>query len=149
MSPITQCHARRGSRRILLAAVLTAAAIAIGGCAAFKPKTPEQTVTERAQDRWDAMRADKFAKSYELTAPSYRAVKDEKTYRAGYGPSALWVNSRVSAVKCPSADLCKVMVEVGLKNTTPIRSPAVLTTNIEESWVREDGNWYYLPALAQ
>ena len=133
--------------RLGLSASLVAASLALASCAAFKPQTPEQAVTERANARWDAMRADKFAKSYELTAPSYRAVKDEKAYREGYGPSALWVSAHVSRVECPTADACKVMVEVGLKNTTPIRSPAVLTTNIEENWVREDGNWYYLPAL--
>ena len=41
-------------RRVALA-ILAAGALALGGCAALTPKTPEQTVTERAEARWGAL----------------------------------------------------------------------------------------------
>ena len=38
-------------RRAALAALLGAAALALAGCAALQPKTPEQVVAERVEQR--------------------------------------------------------------------------------------------------
>lgn len=147
VSSNTSAATNQKPRRRVLVALFTVASLAIGGCAAFQPKTPEEAVTQRAQDRWDAMRADKFEKSYELTAPSFRAVKTYKAYREKYGAGELWVSAKVMDVKCASDTNCTAVVEIGVRNVTPISQPPVLTTSLREDWVMEDGNWYLLPNI--
>lgn len=134
-------------RRAVLAVALVGAGLWLFGCAAVAPKTPEQIVAERAAERWKLMMADKFEGSYELTAPSYRALKDFKAYRLNYGPAKSWVSSEVVKVTCASAASCTAVLKVTIKNSTPIRGLPTLTTALDENWVLEDGRWYFLPAL--
>lgn len=123
------------------------AGLLLGGCAALQPKTPEETVAQRAEERWKLMMADKFEQSYEYTAPSYRALKEYKAYRLGYGPASAWMGAKVVKVTCASEENCNAVLEVTVKNLTPIRSTANLATALDETWVREGGRWYVLPAL--
>lgn len=139
--------ASRPTRRAGLAALALGLGVALGGCAALTPKTPEETVAQRAEERWKLMMADKFEQSYEYTAPSYRALKEYKAYRLGYGPASAWLGAKVYKVTCPTEENCNVVLEVTVKNLTPIRTPANLATALDETWVREGGRWYVLPAL--
>lgn len=134
-------------RRAVLAACVAVAGVALAGCAAMAPKTPEQAVTVRAQARWDAMRADKFEKSYEYTAPTYRALKPFDSYRSQYGKASFWTDAKVFKVECSSATSCVATISISVRNMTPIRPPNVLTTALHENWVLQQGSWYLLPSL--
>ena len=136
--------AKAASRLVLAGAGL---AILLSGCASLSPKTTEEVVAQRANERWNLMRADKFEPSYEYTAPSYRAVKDAKSYRTLYGPAASWTDAKVAKVECSSEAACNVVMEVTVKNVSPMRSVPTLTTAIDESWVKEGDRWYFLPRL--
>lgn len=134
-------------RRALLGATLAIAGLALSACAAFQPQTPVEAVTQRAQQRWDDMRANKFEASYELTAPSFRAVKTFKAYRDQYGQGDFWVAAKVVQVTCATEKACTAVVEISVRNMTPIQQPPILTTALRENWVKEDGAWYVLPNL--
>ncbi|PYE76028.1 hypothetical protein DFQ15_11761 [Xylophilus ampelinus] len=136
-----------GCRLAITAFCMVAAGAMSAGCAFFQPQTAEQSVAQRAQERWDLMMANKFEQSYEYTAPSYRALKEYKAYRLGYGPSSAWTGAKVVKVTCSSEENCNAVLEVSVKNLTPIRSTANLATALDETWVREGGRWYVLPAL--
>ncbi len=137
-----------GSRSpIVTAACLATAGFVLAGCAAFQPQTAEESVAQRAQERWDLMMANKFEQSYDYTAPSYRALKEFKAYRLGYGAASSWTGAKVVKVTCASEENCNAVLEVSVKNLTPIRSTANLATALDETWVREGGRWYVLPAL--
>lgn len=128
-----------------LSAVLAAVAVS-AGCASLSAK-PEDIVQKRAQQRWDAMRADKFADAYPLVAPSYRKVKDLPSWRASYGPAGGWVDAKVVGVSCESDVKCTAVVNVSVINITPIRAGNTIRTAVDETWVREDGAWYFLEPL--
>lgn len=140
-------HSSQNIRRAGLLALVVGLGVALGGCASFKPKTPEEVVTQRASERWTLMRADKFEPSYELTAPSYRAVKDYKSYRALYGPSGAWTDAKVAKVECSSDTVCAVVMEITVQNVSPMRGAPTLTTALDENWIKEGDRWYFLPRL--
>ncbi len=122
-------------------------AILLSGCASLSPKTTEEIVAQRANERWNLMRADKFESSYEFTAPSYKAVKDAKSYRSLYGSASAWTDAKVAKVECSSDAACNVVMEITVRNVSPMRGAPTLTTAIDESWVKEGDRWYFLPRL--
>ena len=134
------------NRHIKLHAPLSALLIAIlGGCTTLTPKSPEEAVRARAQERWVSMLSGKFDKAYELLSPSYRKVKDFESYRRGFGDSARWTRAEVALVNCPEPTKCNVNVEIGIQPMIPVGFKGTITTQVQESWVLEDGRWWLSP----
>ena len=61
-------------RRTALASLVVAGALALAGCAALQPKTPEEIVTQRVEARWDALIKGDFPAAWAYTQPAYRAI---------------------------------------------------------------------------
>lgn len=137
----------RFSGRVCMVALLAGLTFIASGCATVANGTPEEIVAQRADQRWKLMMADQFDKSYEFAAPSYRAVTDAKAYRSRYGAAGFWTAARVAKVTCATEAACTAVLEITVKNISPMKSAPTLTTAVDEAWVKEDGKWYVLPAL--
>ena len=123
-----------GMRRTLLAG----AVIALAGCAAMSPRSPEEAVKARAQERWDALVKGDFGAAYGFLSPGSREVVSEKDYVAGLR-KGFWKTAQVEKVDCPTKDACNATVAIeyefqGRRTKTPLG----------ESWVREGSNWWYV-----
>ena len=71
-------------RRVALASLLAAGALALAGCAALQPVTPESIVTQRVEQRWAALIDGNLEKAWEFAQPGFRAIVKQKDYRKRY-----------------------------------------------------------------
>ena len=126
--------------------ILSAVTLAIGvmtGCATISsPTTPENIVSQRAQQRVDWLLDRKYDKAYEYLAPSYRALNNLESYRGQFGDGAKWIEPKVAKVECPTEDRCNVMVKLKILVVAPGFSKPI-NSNIFETWLKEDGEWWY------
>jgi len=121
-------------RKAMWAGVL----VALAGCAGVAPRSPEDAVRARAQERWDALLKGDFSAAYGFLSPGSREVVSEKNYAGGLRRD-FWKSARVEKVDCPSKDACQATVAIeyefqGRRTKTPLG----------ESWVREGSNWWYV-----
>ena len=135
--------------RLARVATVAAAAIAVSACA-IQPQTTEDAVMSRAQQRWDALVAKDFKKAYTYMAPSYRALVTPEDYAKKFGTGGRWTSVAVRSAKC-EAERCQVRVLVEAKVRVPMPgmrtgSEQALSSNYDEPWVREDGQWWHYEA---
>lgn len=116
------------------------------GCASLSSAPPEEVVRERAQARWDALRAGEWAKAYGYMAPSFRAVVDEKRYPSRFGGGVAWVGAEVVQVTCQE-ERCIARVRIDAKPILGGRPGEVMSTHYDETWVREDRQWWLYERL--
>lgn len=132
-------------RRTALAG-LFAGVLALGGCAALQPQTAEQIVAQRAEERWNALIARDFDKAWTYTQPAYRAIVKQGDYRNTFGIGGKWLGMQVIRVQC-EPERCIARLRVTSRVTvSPFRNQE-LAGAIDETWVREDGQWWYFQAF--
>lgn len=128
----------------LLRTVVAGLVAGLVGCAAPKgtltdtARSREAIVMERSQARWDALVKERLAEAYQFYSPTSRAVMSYEDFarsvRAGF-----WKSAKAETVECASEEVCEVVVtvEYALKG-------ARITTPIRESWIRTEGQWWYV-----
>ena len=124
-----------------------ALALALAGCASVSAnRTPEEVVRQRASERAEAFVKGDLERSYSLTTPSYRKLKDLDGYKRGFGAGAKWEKAEVKGVTC-EPQRCKVAIAVGVKPLIRGRFGDTITVQFEETWLLEDGNWWLYQGL--
>jgi hypothetical protein len=104
----------------------------------MSPRTPEATVKERAQARWDALVKGDFNAAYGYMSPGSRSVTSAADY-ASTLRRGFWKSAVVEKVQCGSAQSCDAAVTIeyefmGVRTKTPLR----------ETWIRDGSEWWYL-----
>lgn len=128
------------SRLSLLAA--SGALALLAGCAALSPKTPEQIVAERAEARWNALIKRDYAAGHAYYQPAFRATfKPEEVIDADGGPPRAY-GVRVHHVSC-QPERCRVRMVFQVKAPISRRESWDIETVRDETWVRQDGQWWY------
>ena len=133
-------------RRHALRAALAAAALALAGCAALQPQTPEQVVAQRAEARWNDLVKGDFEKAWDYTQPGFRALVKRERYFRRFGGGAQWTGAQVHKVTC-EAERCTVRVRISAKVMAPPFKGQEVVSIMDEVWVREDGQWWYYQAF--
>lgn len=121
----------------LLMAVAT-----LGGCAIFDNRPPEEAVVERAEKRLELLMVGKVEDSYAYTSPGYRSTHSLVQYASDFGGASMWLSTGVEGLEClpvaaPTA--CEVAVLISYR---PPRLSYVQTTELKETWIKVEGNWY-------
>ena len=124
-----------GAARIIWALVL---GVAMAGCAAVQPRTPEEAVKARAQARWDALLKGDLKAAYGFLSPGSRAVTTQEAYGASVR-SGFWKSAVVEKAACDAPDACESLATIeyeyqGKRVKTPLR----------ETWIREGTDWWYV-----
>ena len=141
--------------RILLTAVLAVFLAACGTTGTTRTKvaqTPEEAITQRAQERWKLIVAGDFTSAYDYLTPGARAVMSLDAYAGRLGMAQIkWTGATVDWVKCEDADTCQAQVAVDTLITVPGTGQGQVPgqTRLVESWLRSDGQWYFLPSRIQ
>ena len=133
-------------RRVLLLVGLGAAAMLAAGCDTLQPKAPEEIVLERAEARWAALVDGDFETAWTYTQPGFRAVVKQNRYHRRFGAAGTWKGAQVHEADC-EAERCKVRVRVTTLVDMPRFRNREVTSSFDETWVREDGQWWYYQAL--
>lgn len=120
------------------AVAVVAAMLFLASCAGMPGRSPEESVKERAQARWDDMVKGDFHAAYAYMSPTSKELLSEKNWterlRKGF-----WKSAKVEKVECKSANACDVSVSIeyefqGMRTRTPLH----------ESWVRDGSEWWYV-----
>lgn len=136
----------------ILLALLVSACGTTGSTRTKVPQTPEEAITQRAQERWKLIVAGDFKSAYEYLTPGARAVMSLDAYAGRLGMAQIkWTGSTVDWVKCEDADTCQAQVAVDTLITVPGTGQGQVPgqTRLVESWLRSDGQWYFLPSRIQ
>ncbi|MBN8558157.1 MAG: hypothetical protein LCH72_05705 [Proteobacteria bacterium] len=125
-----------------LSTLLAVGALALTGCAAISPKTPEEIVTQRAEARWEALIKGDFDKAWTYTQPAYRAIVKQADYRKSFGVAGQWRGVQVHGVEC-EAERCKARIRLTTRVLIPDFKRQDVVGIVDETWVRVDGSWWY------
>jgi hypothetical protein len=121
------------------AGLMLVACSTLGGVTAESPPAVKQAaVTERAKARWQAVINGEVVKAYGFLSPGSKAVTSLENY---------WTRARlrgfraadIESVACET-EICKVKVRVTLDH----RLMKGLPLSVEETWVLENGDYWYV-----
>jgi hypothetical protein len=122
-------------------------ALALAGCASVSAnRPPEELVRQRASERAEAFLKGDLDRSYSLTTPSYRKLRDLDSYKRGFGSGVKWEKADVQTVTCEPVR-CKVAIAVAVKPLIRGKFGDTINMQFEETWLLEDGNWWLYQAL--
>lgn len=127
--------------RRLFVTSLAAAALALSGCAALAPATPEKAVEKRAMDYWKARIAGQYDSAYALVTPAYRNVKTSQQFRAQFGEGATVLGAEVFNVAC-EPQKCNARMKLTVKPAVVQLKLDTINVYLDEIWLLEDGQWW-------
>lgn len=116
--------------------------LALAGCAAFTPSTPEQTVQKRATEYWQARITGKFEKAYAFSTPAYRQLKTVDQFRLQFGPGVSVQGAEVVNVVCESQK-CTARVKLNAQPVLVVAKLGTIPVYIDDIWLLEDGQWWH------
>lgn len=127
--------------RHLRQAMAATALMALAGCA-VTTATPEQQVTALANQRWQHLVGGEWQKAYNMLTPAYRQLHDLRQYQSGFSGAVQWRRAEVATVAC-EPERCEARIELTVASPFPRRPGETISTFFTETWLREEGRWYY------
>jgi hypothetical protein len=125
--------------------IVAVAVLGLAGCA-VTPPVAEQSVEERAQARWDLLLANDAIGAYEYYTPGYRQMVTRTEYAQDRGRRPIRIReARVKGAECQETDRCTVTTTITYSvpgGPTGINQMR-MTRDIEEQWLRLEGQWWY------
>ena len=121
--------------------------ISLAGCASMAPKTPEEQVKARAQERRDAIVKGDLAKVYSYFTPAYRATVPVDRYTVSVGHALQNVSGTVESVNCEALGKCIARVKVEIKPLAVPLFKGTITSYSDETWLFEAGQWWFFQKL--
>ncbi len=127
--------------------VLALAVCFLAACAGTGGGPVEQTVEERAQERWDHLLARDFEEAWALYTPGFRSQTDPRAFAGALSNRPVrWLGAVVRPDSDCDGDRCRVVVDVTYQ---PIGAPAGqgrlrMTRPVDETWIRVDGQWWFV-----
>lgn len=135
------------TRRVLLSLLVTCAGAALTACATLGNQSAEELVSQRANQRWQYLVAGDFAKAYAFSTSGYRAVVTEQGFRGRVGSAVTWVGAETINVTCSDEIRCVARVRLDYKPILRGRVGDKYSTHLDETWLREDGQWWIFQDL--
>ena len=122
--------------------------LALSACSVLDGSTPEEVVTDRAQQRLDTLMQGDYEASYQFTTPGYRSTEGPGRYGTRWAGVSMWLSAQVSNVTCSGreqVDRCQVSVVVSYKAAR--YEPT--TTFLVEDWLLINGKWFLYQNMAE
>ena len=119
--------------------------VLLSACATAPPS--DTVVRERAQAHWNALLAGDFDSAYGYLSPGYRSSHSRVDFEIGVRSRKVrWESAEVQEASC-EADVCMVTTLVGYKvrGAVPGVSSWSNRKDVQEKWIRTDGQWWLLP----
>ncbi|TRX74078.1 DUF4864 domain-containing protein [Pseudomonas mangiferae] len=125
-----------------------AALMLLTACGTFKPKSDDQIVTDRGEQRLQALKQGDYEKAYSFMSPTYRATSSLDRFKATVGRGAAMMQDyKVGEAKC-EVDTCTLQVSANYHfldkgARVPTKPMTVPRTNLER-WIKVDGDWWFV-----
>jgi hypothetical protein len=107
----------------------------------------ERDIETRAMDRWNTLLSGDLAGAYEFLSPGYRSSVSSMQYqRSLLAMKVKWnkaefIESNCEEVTCNVKILLHFVIYGALPGVRSFEESQFIT----ESWVKVDGNWYFVP----
>ena len=112
----------------------------LSGCASLDSTAPEAAVSQRSVERAELlMRAD-FASAYLYTTPGYRSLETVDEYASRWVGATMWQDAKVADVKCQGDPAARC--QLALAVTFSSLQTGLVTTHLQETWVKSGRYWY-------
>ena len=137
------------SKKVYFAQFVAICSLALlAGCGPTTPTKPQSTETlqERTVNRWNFLIEHKAEKAYDYLTPGFRATKSRDEYaREMNGRGMKWLDVTFNSEECKE-DTCTVRLLVNIEiDMTGAAGHVKAISPVVETWIKESGNWYYLP----
>ena len=103
----------------------------------------EEQVAARAQERWNALVDGALEDAYLKESPAFREAYTLRAYRGRFGHQLRWIAAEVAEVAV-DGDMASVRVMVSYVSLGPDGRPMEGERPLEEAWLREEGEWWYV-----
>ncbi len=120
--------------------------VALTACASLNTP-PEETVRQRAADRWKALLADDFPVAHSYSTPSFKAVVPASSFKSRISGPVQWLGAEVTKVQCAEATKCVAQVRIEYRPLMVRSTSGKFETYTEEIWLLEEGQWWIFQAL--
>ena len=130
--------------RTLASAALSLGLLLVGGCV---DKSNPDMVDKRSVERWNYLIAHEAEKAYDYFTPGYRATQSREKYAAAMNNRPIqWTAASFKDKTC-DGDRCIVGVNVRYTIAAPgMGGRKAENESVQsETWIRVDGQWYFLP----
>lgn len=136
----------QNTARFAVIVLLTLTALLLSACAGTKPGGGHPAV-DRAQERWDALAADDLEKAYSFYSPGYRSTVSLIDFGVSIRTKKVrWTSAEYLDHTCEESR-CKIRFSLGFKVYNPVPGMSVYDGQqaVEDTWVKTQGQWWYLP----
>lgn len=135
---------RRFLAVLLLMPTLLVGCQTFGGAASSEAM--ESALRERVESRWDAVLAVDFDKVYTFATPAYRKTYDLRHFHNQYAVQVQRTGAEVREIDFMDDTFTTAKVIVMLSFQTTGFGSGVIdgVSRIEETWVRENGKWWFV-----
>jgi hypothetical protein len=126
--------------------VFMVAGVFLTACATA-PENTENSIAERAQDRWEALLAGDYETAYAFYSPGYRSTKSVVDFAIGVRSRRVrWTSAEYMEHSCLE-NSCTVLFNVGFTVNRPVPGMKKFegSNTVEEKWVKTEGQWWYFP----
>jgi hypothetical protein len=108
-------------------------------------QTQRAVLEQRVTAKWDALIRKDFATAYSFASPSYRKLYSLDAFKSSFGNKVGWQRIEVVNVDFKGGDAATVGINLHFVYHPPqAENPLNMKTYVQESWVRVDGQWWYL-----
>ncbi|MCP4433564.1 MAG: hypothetical protein GY806_21510 [Gammaproteobacteria bacterium] len=115
--------------------------------AEVKPVSKELLLTQRAEDRWQALIAWDMEKAYAYLSPGTREAMPLPVYMKKQAVSPFQMTDAVVKNTQCGEQVCTLKMELRYiyNGTVAAMRGQEDITRITEKWIEADGNWFYMP----
>lgn len=134
------------TNRLKLRAVL-AASLSLFALAGCSDKANPDNIDRRAVERWNFLIAHQAEKAYDYLTPGFRATQTRENYSAAMNARPVqWKSVKFQRKEC-DGDRCNVFLDVDYSVMMPgmVSRATQMSSTQNETWIRVDGDWYFLP----
>ena len=117
----------------------------ITGCASLDTRPKEERVADRSEQRWTALAAQDWERTYAFLSPGYRETTSLSAYRARYGGASSLKDHEIRSVECEEEDLCYVTVVASYEASVPRVGTHQGRRPFRERWILVDDEWWLFP----
>ena len=118
----------------------------LAGCASLQPKTDEEQVAIRAQERQDALIVGDYKSAYKFFSPGYRETHTLEHYIGKKGGAVKRESASIRSVECEE-NLCAVAIDLYYRyqgiigiNIKPSATPNHRVN--KEKWIKVGNRWW-------
>ncbi|MCA1780527.1 MAG: hypothetical protein LC637_14455 [Xanthomonadaceae bacterium] len=131
--------------KLQMLTIFLSSLLVVGLAACGKPAEPEPTLEERAVVRWQHLIDRDFQAAWEYYSPGFRQTTPQADFARDMERRPIrWHSVELLSLECEE-DVCRVDLQI---NYQPVGAPGAqsqmrLDREIEEQWIRLDGQWWY------